>query len=140
MVPVGLQISCTKTQALPNLFLFALLADDVDDDDTDVDRICAALRRLVGLCGDDGGEEEENPLEEEGENVARCARSVHRTHHIHCGASTKSRCFVLFSFGSSGYQLGCTVAAVSAKPSKMFYKISQLSGRRTVYKDYELTR
>ena len=97
MVPVGLQISCTKTQALPNLFLFALLADDVDDDDTDVDRICAALRRLVGLCGDDGGEEEENPLEEEGENVARCARSVHIEHTTYTVGRQLSR-GVLFCF------------------------------------------
>ena len=32
----------------------------------------------------------------------------------HCGASTQSQYFVVFSFRSSGYQLGCTVAAVSA--------------------------
>ena len=30
-------------------------------------------------------------------------------------ASTQSRCLVLFSFGSSGYQLGCTVTAVSGQ-------------------------
>ena len=35
--------------------------DDYDDDGSDVDRICAALRRLVGLCGDG----EEHPVEEE---------------------------------------------------------------------------
>ena len=34
---------------------------------------------------------------------------------IHCGASTQSQCSVLFSFGSSGYQLCCTVAAMSAQ-------------------------
>ena len=43
---------------------------------------------------------------------------------------------VLFSFGSSGYQWGCTVDAVSAKRrwnmSKMLYKISRLSGWPTV--------
>ena len=52
------------------------VADDDDHDDevdvadeTDVDRICAALRRMVGLCGEDG--------DDEGENAASCARSVH---------------------------------------------------------------
>ena len=34
---------------------------------------------------------------------------------IHCGASTQSWHFVFFSFGSFGYLLGCTVAAVSAQ-------------------------
>ena len=34
---------------------------------------------------------------------------------IHCGASTQSQCFVLSSFGSSAFQLGCTVAAASAQ-------------------------
>ena len=50
------------------------MADD-GDDDTDVDRIGAALRRLVGLCGDDG--DEESRREEEGENETSYARSVH---------------------------------------------------------------
>ena len=36
---------------------------------------------------------------------------------LHCGASTQSRCFVMFSCGGSGYQLVCSVAAVSAQPS-----------------------
>ena len=46
---------------------------------------------------------------------------------------------VMFCFWSFGYLLGSTVAAVSNQPngwwnmSKMFYKISQLSGRPTVY-------
>ena len=43
---------------------------------------------------------------------------------IHCGAALQSQCIVLFSFVSSGYQWGCTlaaerervVAAVSAQP------------------------
>ena len=34
---------------------------------------------------------------------------------VHCGASTLSWCFLIFSFGSPGYQLGCTIAAVSAQ-------------------------
>ena len=36
--------------------------------------------------------------------------------HIQSGASPHSWCFVLFSFGSSGYQLDCIIAAVSAQP------------------------
>ena len=34
---------------------------------------------------------------------------------VHCEASTQLRDFVLFSFGSSGFQWGCTVATVSAQ-------------------------
>ena len=34
---------------------------------------------------------------------------------IHCGASIPSRCFILFSLGSSGYQTGWTVSALSAQ-------------------------
>ena len=34
---------------------------------------------------------------------------------LHSGASAQSSCFVLLSFGSSGYQLGTTMAAVSAQ-------------------------
>ena len=59
---------------------------------------------------------------------------------LHCGASTWSQSFVFFSFGSSVYLLGCTVAAVSAhrlaEMSKTLYKISRLSGRPTVYVYY----
>ena len=72
--------------AIPNGPLERWRADFVADDDdhdgevdvadeTDVDRICAALRRMVGLCGEDG--DEERRREEEGENAASCARSVH---------------------------------------------------------------
>ena len=34
---------------------------------------------------------------------------------LHCVASALSWCFGLFSLWSSGYQLGCTVAVVSAQ-------------------------
>ena len=34
--------------------------------------------------------------------------------YLQCGASPPSQCFVLSSFGSSGYQFGSTVGAVSA--------------------------
>ena len=36
-------------------------------------------------------------------------------HPIQCGVSPHSQCFLFFSFASSGYQLGCTVATVSAQ-------------------------
>ena len=32
-----------------------------------------------------------------------------------CGSSALLQCFLLFSFGSSGYQLGCTIAVVSVQ-------------------------
>jgi len=35
--------------------------------------------------------------------------------YVHCRTSPHSRCFILFSPRSSGYQLSCKVAAVSAK-------------------------
>ena len=34
---------------------------------------------------------------------------------LHCGVSTQLQRFLLFSFGSSRYQLGCRVASVSAQ-------------------------
>ena len=42
-----------------------------------------------------------------------CLMNMSLVTNIHCGASPHSLCFVLFS--SSGYQLVCTVAVVSAK-------------------------
>ena len=36
-------------------------------------------------------------------------------HPIQCGVSPHLQCFLFFSFASSGYQLGCTVATVSAQ-------------------------
>ena len=35
--------------------------------------------------------------------------------NLHSGASAQSCGFVLFSFGTSGYQLGCTIAVVSSR-------------------------
>ena len=34
--------------------------------------------------------------------------------HFKASTQSRSRCFVLYSYGSSGYQLGCTVAALPA--------------------------
>ena len=38
--------------------------------------------------------------------------SWYRISILHSGASTQSWCFVLFSYGSSSYEMGCTIAAV----------------------------
>ena len=55
---------------------------------------------------------------------------------IHCVSSSQSWCFDLFFVRSYGYQLGCTVAAVSAQGLQehviMLYKISRLKGRNRV--------
>ena len=53
--------------------------------------------------------------------------------HLHCGASTQSQCFVLFSFGSSGWYLQYQPNG-RWNMSKMLYKISILSGCPTVYR------
>ena len=42
-------------------------------------------------------------------------RPTYADFEIQCGASPHSLCFVLFSFRSSGSQLGCTLSAVSAQ-------------------------
>ena len=40
---------------------------------------------------------------------------IHKHNTLWCGAPTQSQCFVMFSFRSSSYQSGCTVAALSAQ-------------------------
>ena len=50
-----------------------------------------------------------------GHEVAWGFRNLVSDYFIYCAASPLSRYFVWFSFQSSGYLLGCTVAAVSAQ-------------------------
>ena len=65
--------------------------------------------------------------------VALSTAGLGRSKSIHSGVSAQLRCFVLFPFRSYGYQLGFTVAVVSAQwlveNVKNYLQMSRLSGR-----------